>query len=84
MENFVEARYGRDKWKLHARESDFERGIINEKLLSDPVGSMIGHMVHANTLNLRRQWLTRAANRSRITRLFAGLGEKHVTRLDHR
>ncbi|MBF0263273.1 MAG: group II intron reverse transcriptase domain-containing protein [Magnetococcales bacterium] len=39
-----------------ARESAFRQGIINEQLLSRSVGSMIGYMVHADTLAMRRQW----------------------------
>lgn len=41
--------------KLRARELDYHQGIIDEGLLSRTVGSMIGHLVHADTLALRRQ-----------------------------
>lgn len=42
--------------KLHVRETAFQQGEIEEGLLSRSVTSMIGHMVHADTLALRRQW----------------------------
>lgn len=41
---------------VYAREHAFRRGNMDETLLSHSVGSMIGHMVHADTLALRRQW----------------------------
>lgn len=44
--------------KLHTREFAFHRGAINEDLLLRSVGSMIGHMVHADTLAMRRKWFT--------------------------
>ncbi|MBF0429268.1 MAG: group II intron reverse transcriptase domain-containing protein [Magnetococcales bacterium] len=44
--------------KLYARESEFFQGKISETLLSRSVGSMIGHMVHADTLAMRRKWFT--------------------------
>ncbi|MBF0151765.1 MAG: group II intron reverse transcriptase domain-containing protein [Magnetococcales bacterium] len=44
--------------KLYAKELDFHQGKINETLLSRSVGSMIGHMAHADTLAMRQQMFT--------------------------
>ncbi|MEO5327043.1 MAG: RNA-directed DNA polymerase [Magnetococcus sp. THC-1_WYH] len=44
--------------KFHARETDFHTDTINEMLLPRSVGSMIGHMAHADTLAMRRQMFT--------------------------
>ncbi|MBF0421249.1 MAG: group II intron reverse transcriptase domain-containing protein [Magnetococcales bacterium] len=44
--------------KLHAKESEFHQGKIDETLLSRSVGSMIGHMAHADTLAVRQQMFT--------------------------
>ncbi|MBF0143041.1 MAG: group II intron reverse transcriptase domain-containing protein [Magnetococcales bacterium] len=43
--------------KSRAKELAFAGGEIDEALLSRSVGSMIGHMVHADTRALRRQWV---------------------------
>ncbi|MEO5369203.1 MAG: reverse transcriptase/maturase family protein [Magnetococcus sp. DMHC-1] len=45
----------RFRHKFSAREELFQRGEINATLLSRSVGSMIGHMVHADTLAMRQK-----------------------------
>ncbi|MBF0311177.1 MAG: RNA-dependent DNA polymerase [Magnetococcales bacterium] len=45
----------RFRHNLAARTRAFQKGEIHERLLSLSIGSMIGHMVHADTLALRRQ-----------------------------
>jgi RNA-directed DNA polymerase len=51
----------RFKQKIKAQEQAFNQGVIQESALVQSVQSLLGHVQHANTLNLRRNFFYPAA-----------------------